>query len=317
MLSIGKEKYRNLQEQVGFNTEQIKKIFEVLDGLNVQDNVVVVSDISTPLTAEELEIINREVAFIIYNNQLYIKKTQDSSNAYFEIVFSLSVSGSVISLNSNTITVTLSNGALGTATVSTSTYTLSELDTKFSAKADTTYVDAQLALKANLSGATFTGAVVAPTLEQTNANWKADLTQFPSISGGVSSLIFGRLQQINGELHLVLLGKITNNSGSPISAYSTIPIAYTLPYAIASKIYDVDGNNVSISGSFERISANIAFVSKDKGASVSNLYTDVFMIITNHSTPNAIQFTFGRSSQMTINDGETLYFESRVSLDLL
>ena len=44
MLSIGNKKYRNLQEQVSFNSEQIDKIFETLDGLNVQDNVVYVSN---------------------------------------------------------------------------------------------------------------------------------------------------------------------------------------------------------------------------------------------------------------------------------
>ena len=87
MLVIGNKKYRNLQEQVGWNTEQIDKIFDFLDGINVSDNVVVVLDISTPLTTEQLEIVNREVAFIVYNGELYFKRNQDSSYIYFDIIF--------------------------------------------------------------------------------------------------------------------------------------------------------------------------------------------------------------------------------------
>lgn len=174
MLVIGNKKYRNLQEQVGWNTEQIEKIFQFLDGINVSDNVVVVTDISTPLTTEELEIVNREVAFIVYNGELYFKKNQDASYIYFDIVFKVSGS-TVITLASSEITVTKSNGALGIVNSSVSTYSKSEVDSLLSAKANTSYVDSQLALKANLSGANFTGAITGPSIIEDMVGYSADV----------------------------------------------------------------------------------------------------------------------------------------------
>lgn len=173
MLNIGNKKYRNLQEQVGFNTEQIEKIFETLDGLNVQDNVVVISDLSTPLTAEELEIVSKEVAFIIYSNQLYIKKSEDASNAYFDIVFTISSAGGVVSFTTKEITVTLSNGALGLTTSTENVYSETQTDTLLSTKSNITYVDAQIATCAKLSGASFTGAITGPSITENMSGYSA------------------------------------------------------------------------------------------------------------------------------------------------
>ena len=164
MLSIGNKKYRNLQEQVGFNTEQIAKIFQTLDGLSVTDNVVAIADLSDNLNADQLEIVQKSVAFLVYDGQLYIKKSEDASNAYFDIVFTISSSGGVISFNSKEIEVVLATGALTQTTSTDSTYSSSQIDTMVGAKADITYVDTQLALKANLAGANFTGAITAPSI---------------------------------------------------------------------------------------------------------------------------------------------------------
>ena len=213
MLSIGNKKYRNLQEQVGFNTEQIEKIFDVLDGLAVTDNVVAIADLSDNLNADQLEIVQKSVAFLVYAGQLYIKKSEDASNAYFDIVFTISSSGGVISFNSKEIEVDLSTGALSQTTSTNSTYSSSQIDTLVGAKADTTYVDTQLALKADLSGATFTGNVVLPSINgETTPSvkpiyWHTVKFQRGGTVGSTVSRCFGQMI-------------ILNNSPTPIDATS-------------------------------------------------------------------------------------------------
>lgn len=245
MLSIGNKKYRNLQEQVGFNTEQIEKIFEILDGLNVQDNVVVVPDMSYILSQEELEIINREVAFIIYDNQLYIKKSQDASLAYFDIVFSISGSSTVISFNSKEIQVTLSNGALGIVVSTVSTYNQTQIDSLLSAKASITYVDTQLASglasKANLAGANFTGSITAPSIIENMTNYSFDKQTLP----------------VNFTLEYVYAGIVKNGNkltaviAMNITRTGTVPDAtnvgrFNIPSAVSAKLFPVQigGYNV-------------------------------------------------------------------------
>ena len=163
MLSIGNKKYRNLQEQVGYNTEQIEKIFQTLDGLNIQDNVVVVPDMSYILDEDELAIVNKEVAFIVYDGHLYIKRSQDASTAYFDVVFSIQLS-TVISFESSEIQVTLSNGGLGIVNLTVNSYSVTQVDDLLALKADISYVDTQIATCAKLSGASFTGAITAPSI---------------------------------------------------------------------------------------------------------------------------------------------------------
>lgn len=245
-LNIGNKVYRTLQEQVGFNAKQIDEIFKILDGLNIQDNVVAVSDISTPLTSEELEIINRAVAFIAYNGDLYIKRGEDATYAYFEVVFSLSVSGAVVSLNSKKITVALSNGALGYSTVSASTYTSSQIDTLVGAKADASYVNTELAKKANLSGAAFTGAVTAPTLSQSQANWSGTPSYIIPTGCAIGANPFVACKEINGILWLVAEIRVDNPTASDITGQFQIVLT-SIPSSIGSRLYRREGSTVNTS----------------------------------------------------------------------
>ncbi len=156
------------------------------------------------------------------------------------------------------------------------------------------------------------------TVEQSEANYDADISTFPNLGGsGVGELIYGKVQQINGELHIIFIGKITNNTGSAISGYSTGSIGVTLPEGIASKIIDMNGKSVHESSNGVRISGTYAYASKNNGADVSSLLGNTVFILLNTTTENALQILFERSSAITINDGEVLYFEGRVSLDLL
>ena len=150
----------SMPEQVQQNKDDIKEINKKIDGLDSLDNVVEVPNMSHILTAQELEAIEQPVAFIIYSNKVYLKRKIESGIAYFDRVFSISGS-TVITFDSEEIQATLSNGALAMISNSVSTYSKSEIDTKFST---ITYVDNQLALKANLTGANFAGAITAPSI---------------------------------------------------------------------------------------------------------------------------------------------------------
>ena len=79
----------SMPQQVQKNKEDIEDIRKIIDGLDAEDNVVIVNDISQILTAEELEAIKQPVAFIVYNNHLYFKRSETSTTAYFDVVFSI------------------------------------------------------------------------------------------------------------------------------------------------------------------------------------------------------------------------------------
>lgn len=134
MLSIGNKKFRNLPEQVGYNTEEIKKIWEVLDGLDVYDNVIILENLD-PLTPAQLDIISKPVSFIVYNNQLFMKRGVSGSNVLFDKVFQVTAT-TVITFDSAEIQVTYPLGTLTYTTNSVATYSTTSIDTMLSAKLD-------------------------------------------------------------------------------------------------------------------------------------------------------------------------------------
>lgn len=171
---------------------------------------------------------------------------------------------------------------------------------------------------ANIGDGSFTGALTGKTIEQSEANYSAVIAAFPTITGGVSSAIFCRVQQLNKSLHIIFVGSITNNGESPISFYSTSEVVITLPEGIADKLYDLNGDKVSESSPSEAvISGTMAWASKDKTRSMTNYLNNMIMFITNKATANRIGISFGRTSNTTINAGESIYFDGRVELDLI
>lgn len=135
MLNIGNKTLRNLPEQVGYLTTEVSKIWEALDGLDVYDNVIILENLN-PLTPAQLEIINKPVAFIVYNNTLYMKRGVGVNEVYFDSVFQVAESGGVISFNSSEITVTEPLGTVAITNTSTSSYSKDEEDSLLNAKAD-------------------------------------------------------------------------------------------------------------------------------------------------------------------------------------
>ena len=299
---------RNLQEQVGWNAEQIDKIFSILDGLNVQDNLVVVPDMSYVMTDADLDIVRREVAFIAYNGSLYIKKSMDSSEAKFDMIFTIS-GGTSITFSTSEITVTLANGALGITNATYNAYSASQTDTK-------------LATKANLSGADFTGAVSAPTLDQSSPNYT---TSFNFTSGSADIQItnaYNRLIVVNGVLYAIANIKMKNISGASKNiggAWGGTPyVTVGLSPDIASKIYDIDGVSAHEVGTMRKLitSVHASCISGTLGDANATTYNDFRFDLTNTASTNNVACYINSNQYITLAVDEEICVMARVALTL-
>ena len=226
---------RSLPEQVAENAKNIKTISEILDGLNIQDNLVVIADISQILTRSELDIVERPVAFLYYSDQLYIKKNEVGGSAFFDVIFSISGS-TVISFASKEIEVNLSTGVLTLTTSTVSTYSKTELDTLISAKADITYVDAQLAGKADLSGANFTGAITAPSIIENMSGYSFSK---PATDKGTFNYVYASVVKNGNKLTLVNAFTFIKNEGATGSVSTG---RFFMPQTIIAAIYPFIGS---------------------------------------------------------------------------
>ena len=233
MLSIGNKKYRNLQEQVGFNTEQIEKIFETLDGINVQDNLVKITSSSGVLNADEMEIVSREVAFIEYNANLYIKsETTVSEFVFKQVALNVSDQGTYDILQSFRIIVTRASGAYAySANNVLSLYNKAEMDSLLGAKANS----ADLALKADLSGANFTGPITSPSIIQTMVGYG-----YTPSSPAFTPAYVGASQTGN-KLTIVLAGTLNVPDNTQIY---TLGI-FAIPESVGNKLYPITASQIA------------------------------------------------------------------------
>lgn len=237
----------SMPQQVQKNKEDIEDIRKIIDGLDVEDNVVVVNNISQILTAEELEAIKQPVAFIVYNNHLYFKNKTTSTTAYFDVVFSISGS-TVITFESSEIQVGLSNGALGIVNSSVSTYSKTEIDTKLSEKADKDYLDNGF-LK--LSGGTLTGPFSGPSIIEIMNGYS--FTKEGSGDGFDIEYIYAGASKTGNKLTLVVAFNITKTSDAD---YHKVIGSYTIPGDVFNRLYPttIDGRailDIKVAGAFE------------------------------------------------------------------
>ncbi|MBO7713217.1 MAG: hypothetical protein J6S85_06575 [Methanobrevibacter sp.] len=164
---------RTLPEQVGHLTHEIDKIWGFLDGINVQDNLVKVAASSGTLNSEEMQIVSRDVAFIEYSGNLYVKANATATEFVFkQIALNASDQGTYNILQSFRIVITKASGAYAySANTVLSLYNKAEMDTLLAAKADGSALTAGLALKADLAGANFTGAITSPSIIEDMAGY--------------------------------------------------------------------------------------------------------------------------------------------------
>ena len=177
MLVIGRETKRNLQEQVGYLTGEIKKIWDALDGLDVYDNVIILEDLN-PLTPAQLEIVNKPVAFIVYDNTLYMKRGVDSDKAYFDAVFQVSLgtgddSGKIF-FGSSEIVVNYPLGTLDINNLTTGTYGWAKIDNLLALKADAdnVYTKTEILAKTYPVGAIYMSTVSTSPASLFGGTWE-------------------------------------------------------------------------------------------------------------------------------------------------
>ena len=235
-LNIGKKVYRTLQEQVGYNSERIEQIADYLDGLDVQDSVIVLEGLS-PLNSEQMKVAEQPLAFIVYNEAIYLKTKEDATYYYFEKMLKMELN-TYVTLSSAVIQVTKLNGATGITTSSVNVYSTSQVDTSLGLKANVTYVDTELAKKANLSGADFTGGITAPNIIEVMEGYSfspyaADLANFEIELEYVGAVKTGN------KLTLVIAGKYSPTAAGT-KQYNMELGEFILPESIADKIVEID-----------------------------------------------------------------------------
>ena len=238
MLSIGNKKYRNLQEQVGYNTECIKKLDEYLDGIRVEDKLVVIESDSGTLTNEELVVLSGPLAFISNGSRVWMKDSETLVEfVYKAIDIKADEVGSVYyNIGGSKIVVNRETGAYNTSfdTIVT-TYNKDQIDSivanVMATKADKSELSSGLALKADVAGQAFTGPITAPSIIQ-------DTRGFVLRSTALASGAFISVCQNGNKLTFVFSGTLT------ISESSTIELGYFgIPASVGAKLIPNIENN--------------------------------------------------------------------------
>ena len=291
---------RTLPEQVGFNSKKIKEIIDLLNTSDITTKLIDLGTVESPiegtLTAAQREIADLPVAFIKLNDRLYLKAVETNNALFFidaDVESEVELNRVQVIFNRWIAITKATNGWQYRENTIAETY-------------DPDTIADFLALKADLTGATFTGAVKAQTLEQTNPNWSLAVEPvLPAAAiakGFTITNIYNRLLVINNVLFLVMINKINNPTASAIALDNTDSIQFEaiFPESIGEKIYDISGKKVSESGS-DNIDLNYSAGAIQTGVGYSN-----FRLITTHAGQNQIRFVAERVGAMTVNAGNSV-----------
>lgn len=234
MLSIGNKKYRNLQEQVAYNTECIQELAEAIDGITLEDKLVIIANDSGTFTEKDMTVLNGPLAFISDGSKVWLKQSETASEFVFKAIdiVATEVGGTHYNVGGSKIVITRATRAYVTSDdVIITTY-------------NKTQIDSLLSAKASLNGATFTGNVIMGSGTELQAfeniadkdNHKrfieGNIT--PSSLSGVT-YTYGRWSLSGTHLMIVIAGEI--ESGASFAGYTNICTISNLPSWIFNKIY--------------------------------------------------------------------------------
>lgn len=316
MLNIGNKKYRNLQEQVAYNTECIQELAEAIDGITLEDKLVIIANDSGTFTDEEMTVLNGPLAFISDGSKVWLKQSETASEFVFKAIDIVATEqgGTHFSVGGSKIVVTRATRAYVTSDdVIITTY-------------NKTQIDSLLALKADLSGANFTGAVTAPTFKQSQYNYTKSFNLVSTASITVNN-IYNRFVEINNVLHIIVNITLTNNSGSPVtigSGYAYCGFtSLTLDASIASKIVDIEGKTVADPTATldVLIASEPAQILLSKILDSNTKFRSARMSLVNRSAENTcavyIALNGDAGDRLTMADGDTIYVTARMALTLI
>lgn len=326
-LNIGTKVYRNLQEQVGYLTELVNELKQI-----IREKEYAIKDI---------DLVNGELIFTFNDdseiNAGTIKGIESISfNASRHLIVVLNT-GEEIDLGQIKGLTSISLNASKHLIVTYDDGTTSDLG--LLKGVDHFALDASMHLIVyydnNTSedlGAVIQGTIdfsnidlVAKTLEQTNVNWGADMsvTNRTSITG---TRLYCRLQKINTKLSIVFNYKFTNSTGSSVSLESYLAQTFnTIPQEIASKLVDLNNYPLypNAYGTDVRVLIATAPLQATKTIQPSGILNmpalDVVGSLNIFSRPQYLQIEIVPylKSDITLNDGESLWVTGRITLDLL
>lgn len=243
MLSIGNKKYRNLQEQVGYNTECIKNLDEYLDGIKVEDKLVVIESDSGTFTDEELVTLSGPLAFISNGSRVWMKDSETLVEfVYKAIDIKADEVGSVYyNIGGSKIVVNRETGAYNTSsdTVIT-TYSKNQIDSIIS-NIDAIKADrAELTLKANVSGQAFTGGITAPSIIEDMSGY--GYTPITKENANITYTYVGSVK--NGNKLTFACSGYFSRSGD-LAGGNCALVRFTFPQAIGVKLNQTEISGVS------------------------------------------------------------------------
>lgn len=310
---------RTLAEQVGFNSAKIAEIIKFLNESGLKDLVINLESDSGTLSTDQYAIAELSPSYMIYDGGVFYKVYEDASYIDYFLLQEQVAADSDMKVNHFRIRVERDsrNYALETVNIFTS-YNKSQIDSIVSG------LNSAIDSKAPLSGATFTGAVEAPTFSQTNANWSSNITlslkTAMTSAGAVLTNIYNRLEVIGNILYLIINVRIANPTGSDITDSSaTADTSIALPEEIGSLVYDFDGNSVhaSASNEYTLIAGSLCF------ASGSALYSGIkeskwYAFLANRTQADRVSiFIRNYDPAYTLPAGRSDYLSARIPLTLI
>lgn len=219
---------RTLPEQVGFNSAKIAEIIKAINDFELVDKVIDIDSVSGVLTDTQFGIAELSPSFILYSGKVFVKAYEDGTNIDFIEVGALAGGSTTLTLSVERFRVVISTKAYQYAVVQLfESYTKSQIDSLLSAG---------LALKANLDGANFTGAITAPSIIENMSGYsatketKAGITTNVSYCGAVKN---GNKLTLVAAFDAKRTGTVENNFFSPVE--------FTIPEGIYNKLYPFSG----------------------------------------------------------------------------
>lgn len=150
----------------------------------------------------------------------------------------------------------------------------------------------------------------AKTLSQSEANWEADYSEvvISAPVGITGEFTFFKFVKYNRTLHIVAIMKLTNTTENSISLGNSITFRVSdIPESISSKIYDVNGEPLSVSKPVAPISADMCFL--NGGTSI--LYINKIITLSRRpSFANTIDFQSRDWSNLAGNTSEVIVFRT-------
>lgn len=308
-----------MQEQVCANARNITKIKDYLDGIQIEDKLVVVGASSGTISDKNLAILMQPLAFISYDNGVYIKVSESLTEIVFKLcsINAAEVGSAYFNIGGTKVVITKSTKAyvIQSDPIIT-TYSKSQIDSIIN------NVMALMNGKASLTGATFTGAVKAPTFEQSEPNVSISFN-FSTGSADIQiTNAYNRLIVVNGILYAIANIKMKNISGANKNigaAWGGTPfIAVSLPADVASKIYDIDGVSAHEVGTARKLitSVHASCISGTTGDAGASTYNDFRFDLTNTASANQVACYFNANQYITLAPDEEITLMARVAITL-